>query len=172
MWEQEVDLATQAKMIKQASEGEEYKFGGKILADPSIWFKRAPVSKRSPGSILQDMKKFGIDFKKAKGGMHGTDEHVLVSKVRLWLEANKILFFDDLVHCIIEHQSWKHRESKDGDPTEKYEDRLNDTCDGVKYLVAERLTYHTMDGMMVTTVTGPKKKPNIKIGQGSLATMF
>lgn len=146
-YENEMDLDTTASIIKSLSGDERYQWNGRIVADPSIWFRRAPAGKREADSIYKLLKQAGLMFKKGKGGMHGMDEHSMVNKVRLWIESRKILVFDDLAHTIVEFQSWRYKETGDGDPTEKFESKHNHAMDALKYLVAENLTYHSSAGM-------------------------
>ena len=54
------------------------------------------------------------------------------------------MFFDDCEWSIREHQAWMYKENSEGDVpgNEPFQDSNNHTCDALKELVAERLTYH------------------------------
>ena len=132
----------QSQMIREMSDGEAYE--SEIVADPSIFNRTQVGGEQLPESIGSLFANEGLTMI-AGVRANVVDEMSMINKVRLWLENDKIWFFDHCVNAIREHQIWKHRENTEGiaPGKEGLEDKNNHSCDCVKELIAEEPSFVT-----------------------------
>lgn len=128
-----------AGAIRKLSGDEKY---GYSVADPTMWNLTqtgGPVAT----SIADEFAKHHLVLRQG-ARTQSMGEHARVAKVRHWFENDKIIIFDTCVNTIREHQSWRYKEDKDGKApgNEAFVDSDNHTCDALKYLLAENLTYY------------------------------
>lgn len=139
----------QAKVIKTLSGRERYRH--RVVADGSI-FNRTQVVGSKVTSVAKLLADAGVKCKKARGGRTRDDMIAQVAKVQSWFENDKIIFFDTCPNAIREHQMWRYKNSKNevearkGD--EVFEKQNDHTPDAVRYLLQERLTYHTTQAIV------------------------
>ena len=140
-YQSELTVPQQARAIKTLSKYETYRMNGRIVADAAIFARNQSTTGKSR-SIAQEFGAQGIRMKRGKKG-RGADMHAQVTMVRKWFEENKILFFDTCVNAVYEHQAWRYKVKKDGDysGSEPYVDKDDHTCDALRYLLQERLTF-------------------------------
>lgn len=134
--------------VDAEGEPERYEFAGRVVCDPSM-FDQNQQPYPSAGkiqkarSIADLFKAAGLPVRKGKRAGRQIDEMAMINKVRLWFEHSKIMFFDTCKEAIREHEVWRMKENAEGESpgVEKPEDKDNHTCDALKELLAERLTF-------------------------------
>ena len=139
-------IPRQSRVLKEMSKGEYYRFSGRMIVDSSIYRRDQTVGEKVP-SIAAQLEAHGVKCKKGRKATNLDDHHAMVAKVRLWFENDKIMIFDTCPNTSREHQVWSYKETRDGDPygNEPFQTGNDHTCDALKYLMAENLTFNKPD---------------------------
>jgi len=124
--------------LSEVFESERYRFDGLVTVDPTIYARNQEDGR----TIAYHFWRHGLA---CRPGVRSASvrEHGLVTDVRLWFEADMVMFFDTCEMAVYEHEVWRHKQNTDGlaPGSEPFEDKDNHTCDALKELIAERPTF-------------------------------
>lgn len=136
-----LSVEEQAEIILAESGAMGAEFEYDPVADPSIFNTTLTQYRDGAKSIGEAFEEAGLRLKRGARAS-GPDGHSLVSRVRTWLEHDKVWFFSTCEKSIREHESWRYKEDADGNApgNEPFEDKDNHSCDGLKELIAENPT--------------------------------
>ena len=136
-----------ARSIYENGDAEEYICP--IICDPSIY----NINQANMRNVAWFFEDGGLRCQRGPR-VNQIGEHAIVEQVRMTFENSRLYFFDTCENHIREHQSWKYKEKKDGEVAgnEPFEDKDNDTCDGVKMFIATNPVFHTKSLEVVDTL--------------------
>lgn len=142
LYEPGLTIPKQAERIIELSGSETYRFGGRMVVDPSI-YNTTQVSGPTAETIAQQFERAGLRCRPGKR-TNVIGEHAMVALVRDRFMFDQMLFFDTCEMAIRDHESWRYKDGKDGEVPdgEPFEHKHSHACDALKYLCAEKLTYH------------------------------